>query len=243
MQVLQIRRRRNQDTLRAPLRKICNDHCHRYRCEDTKLATQNAELNGKNDKRKNEQIALERLVIFPTRSKQERRRHRIPIRPVSTVCERALPHAHRLHLRRNDARSLIVRRLRKPVRAVLDELLHAHLRAPDDGPVQSGKVLLVRRVDAGAPAEEQIHHRWKTFICCPHQAGVALRVGTVDGYVLVQEKQDKEDVAVKNGEVEDIVALSVGQERVRAVLQEQIDDVVVAALDCPHCWRRDCFSA
>jgi hypothetical protein len=56
--------------------------------------------------------------------------------------------------------------------------------------------------------------------------------GVLDVYrnALVQEEDDQEDVAVEGADVQRVVALVVGYERVGAVLQEEVDSVVVAPL-------------
>jgi hypothetical protein len=63
---------------------------------------------------------------------------------------------------------------------------------------------------------------------------MTLCVGDVHGDVLVQEEDELEDVAVESGRVEEVEALVVGNERVGAVLEQQVDDVVVAAFGGPE---------
>ena len=62
---------------------------------------------------------------------------------------------------------------------------------------------------------------------------MALRIGNVDGNVLVKEEDKLIDVAIEGRAVQEIEALVVGEERVGAVIEEKIDDVVVAALSSP----------
>lgn len=62
---------------------------------------------------------------------------------------------------------------------------------------------------------------------------MGLRVGDVDGYVLVQEKDQLVHIAVEGGRVQEVKALVVGDEGVGAVLEQQMDDVIVAAFRGP----------
>lgn len=70
-----------------------------------------------------------------------------------------------------------------------------------------------------------------------------LRVGDVDGDVLVQQQDDLVDVAVERGRVQQVEALVVGEQRVGAMVEEQVDDVVVAALRGPEDGRRNGVAA
>jgi hypothetical protein len=63
---------------------------------------------------------------------------------------------------------------------------------------------------------------------------VRLRVGDVDGYVLVQEKHNLVDIAIEGRRVQKVEALVVGEEGVGAVVEQQVDNVVVAALSSPE---------
>lgn len=63
---------------------------------------------------------------------------------------------------------------------------------------------------------------------------MALGVRDIDGDFLVKEKDEKERVSVNGREVQDIVALRVREEGIGAVIEEEVDDVVVAALGSPH---------
>ena len=63
---------------------------------------------------------------------------------------------------------------------------------------------------------------------------MALRIGYVDGYVLVEKEDDLVDIAVEGRAVQEVEALVVGEERVGAVVEEEVDDVVVAAFGGPE---------
>ena len=52
----------------------------------------------------------------------------------------------------------------------------------------------------------------------------------------MQQDEDKEDVAVEGRQVEDVVALTIGQGSVCAIFQEEMYNVEVALLRRPHCW-------
>lgn len=62
---------------------------------------------------------------------------------------------------------------------------------------------------------------------------MGLRVGDVDGDVLVQQQDELVDIAIEGGRVQQVEALVVGEQRVRAMLEQQVDDVVIAALRSP----------
>ena len=72
---------------------------------------------------------------------------------------------------------------------------------------------------------------------------MGLRVGNVDGDVLVQQQDELVDVAVEGGRVQQVEALVVGEERIGAVLEQQVDDVVVAAFGGPEDGRGDGIAA
>lgn len=61
-----------------------------------------------------------------------------------------------------------------------------------------------------------------------------MRVWPINGYVLVEEKDQEKDVAVDSGKVKDIVTLPINDEGVRSVLEKQGNDIVVTSLRCPH---------
>jgi hypothetical protein len=70
-----------------------------------------------------------------------------------------------------------------------------------------------------------------------------LRVWDVDGYVLVEEQDKLEDIAIERRRVQQVEALVVGEKRVGAVVEEEVHDVVVAALCGPEHGSRDGVSA
>jgi len=72
---------------------------------------------------------------------------------------------------------------------------------------------------------------------------MAEAVGNIDGDALVKKQDEEENVAIEGGDVESIVSLLVGDERVGAVVKEKIDDVVVTALSSPLEWCCDRVAA
>jgi hypothetical protein len=61
-----------------------------------------------------------------------------------------------------------------------------------------------------------------------------LRIRDIDGYVLVEQQDQLVDIAVERGRVQQVEALVIGEERVGAVVEEEVYDVVVAALSSPE---------
>jgi hypothetical protein len=100
--------------------------------------------------------------------------------------------------------------------------------------MQSCEALVVGGIDIGAPPQEQIDARRVAFICRPHEWCVRLRVWDIDWYVLVEQQDQLVDIAVERGRVQQVEALVVGEERVGAVVEEEVDNVVVAALSSPE---------
>lgn len=158
---------------------------------------------------------------------------RAAVRPVARLAQRPTPLSCCVHLLGRHSRRLPVIVLREPISAVLQQLLDAALAALDERPVQRCEALVIGSIHVGAPAQEQVHTRRIPLICGPHERGVGLRVGDVDGDVLVQQQDELVDVAVEGGRVQQVEALVVGEQRVRAVLEQQVDDVVIAALRSP----------
>jgi hypothetical protein len=72
---------------------------------------------------------------------------------------------------------------------------------------------------------------------------VRLWVWDVNGYVLVEQQDQLIDIAVECGRVQQVEALVVGEERVGTVVEEEVYNVVVAALSCPEDGRCDSISA
>jgi hypothetical protein len=72
---------------------------------------------------------------------------------------------------------------------------------------------------------------------------VRLRVRDIDGYVLVQEQDQLVDIAVERRRMQQVEALVVGEERVGAVVEQEVHDVVVAALCSPEHGGRDGVTA
>ena len=149
-----------------------------------------------------------------------------------------MPHRDCVHLFCALCGRLSVLGFREAIGAVFDELLDTALRALDEGPVQRGEAVLVRRGDAGAPQEQDLDARRVALIRRPHEAGVAVRVGHVHRNIGVQQHDELEDVAIHRRVLEKVESLVVRRHRVRAVLEEEIDDVVVAAARRPEDGRR-----
>ena len=59
----------------------------------------------------------------------------------------------------------------------------------------------------------------------------------------MEEKREKEHVAVECSQVQDVVALAIYQVWIGAMLQEEIDNVVMTPLGSPHGWSRNGFAA
>jgi hypothetical protein len=72
---------------------------------------------------------------------------------------------------------------------------------------------------------------------------VRLGVWNIDGYVLVEEQDELVHIAVECRRMQQVEALVVGEERVGAVVEEEIHDVVVAALCSPEHGSRNGISA
>lgn len=107
---------------------------------------------------------------------------------VPSLTERPAPLSRCVHLLSRDRRCLSVIVLREPIRTVLEQLLYATLAPLYQCPVQCSETLVICGVHIRAPAQEQVHTRGITLVCCPHEWGVGLWVGDVDGDVLVQEE-------------------------------------------------------
>lgn len=118
---------------------------------------------------------------------------------VTSLAERPAPLLRCVHLLGRDSGCLSVVVLRKSICTVFEQLLYATLAALDQSPVQRCEALVVRRVHIRTPAQEQIHTRGIALVSCPHQWGVGLRVGDVDGDVLVQEQDELVDIAIECG--------------------------------------------
>ena len=100
--------------------------------------------------------------------------------------------------------------------------------------MECSEALVVGRVHVGAPSEEQINTRRIALVCSPHERGMALGIWNINGYVLVEQQDDLVHIAVERGAVQEIEALVVGEERVGAVVEQEVDNVVVATLRSPE---------
>lgn len=100
--------------------------------------------------------------------------------------------------------------------------------------MQRRETLVIRGVYVCAPSQKQIDARWIAFVCCPHERGMALRVWNVDGNILVEEQDKLEYIAVEGCAVQEVEALVIGKEGVGAMVEKEVDDVVVAALCGPQ---------
>lgn len=150
-----------------------------------------------------------------------------------SLCQRAMPLSLCVHLLCCHGGRLAVVVLGETVCAVLEQLVYAFLAAFDEGPVQACEALVIGRIHVCAPSQEQIHAGRVALVCCPHERCMRLRIWNVDGYVLVEEKHDLVDIAVEGRRMEQVEALVVSEERVGAVVEQEVHDVVVAALRRP----------
>ena len=183
------------------------------------------------------------LVLQEVARPGPRRCQRNPVLVVPALSERGVPRDLRVELGRGGGRRLALVCLGEAIGAVLDELQDAVRVALDEGPVQSREALLVGVLHACAPSEEDIDTLVVALVRGPHEGSVAVGVEDVDGYALVEEQDDEEDVSVEGRGMEGVVALRIGYERVGAVLEEEVNGVVVAALGSPLKRRRDRLAA
>lgn len=109
--------------------------------------------------------------------------------------------------------------------------------------MECSEALVVGRVHVGAPSEEQINTRRIALVCSPHERGMALGIWNINGYVLVEQQDDLVHIAVERGAVQEIEALVVGEERVGAVVEQEVDNVVVATLRSPEDGCRNSIAA
>jgi hypothetical protein len=154
-----------------------------------------------------------------------------------------MPLPCRVHFLGRDFGCLAVVIFGEAVGAVFEQLLYGALASFYEGPVEGCEALVVGRIHVCAPAEEQIHAGRVALVCRPHERGVRLRVGDIHGYVLVEQQDDLVHVPVEGGAVQEVEALVVGEQRVGAVVEQQVDDVVVAALSSPEDGCRDGIAA
>lgn len=61
-----------------------------------------------------------------------------------------------------------------------------------------------------------------------------LKIRPIYGDILVKEENQEKDVAIKGSKMKNVVALHISDKWIRSVLQEQINNVVMASLDSPH---------
>ncbi|KAI6772838.1 hypothetical protein HG530_003796 [Fusarium avenaceum] len=108
----------------------------------------------------------------------------------------------------------------KSIGAVLDKLEDASWASLYQSPMQRGESLLICRMDACAPAKKEVDDLGKAFVSRPHKRRMTEGVQDVDGNALVKKEGDEEDMAVESRDVEGVVALSVGNQRVCSMLEE-----------------------
>lgn len=70
-----------------------------------------------------------------------------------------------------------------------------------------------------------------------------IRIEHVDGNALVEQQDNQQDIPVECRDVKRIVALGIGDERIGAVLKQQVDSVIMAPLSCPLERRSDGITA
>lgn len=148
-----------------------------------------------------------------------------------------------MQLAGRDGWGLTSARLGKPIRSILNKLEDTVRVTLDKRPVQRGESLLVRSVNAGTPSEEYVDALREALVSSPHQRRVTVGIDDIDGNALVEQENKEKHVAVESRDVKRVVALGIGNEGVGAVLQEQIDGVVVASLSSPLERSRDGFAA
>lgn len=194
--------------------------------------SQDVEGNTQNERRPQEEESGQELPRVLDKPQGEL--FRVGILVVSAVVQRPVPHAHAVHLLRRHSRGLALVVGGEPVCSVLNHLLDASVRSLDQGPVQCSEALGIPPVHICAPPEQDIHTGGEALVCRPHQAGVALGIRDVDVNVaMVQQQDELEDVAVQGGAVQQVVALVIRDERVSAMLEEEVDDAQVAFLRGP----------
>ena len=229
-----------QQLLRGHLHKVAHNQRQRHANEDRVVADQ-PQRQKKNRKGPKENESRQKPpCVFDAWDGEFLRS---PVRLVAGLAQRPVPLPCRVHLLSRNSGRLPVVVLRKPICTVLQQLLYASLTALDQRPVQGRKALVVGSIHVCAPAQEQVHTRGIALVRSPHERSVGLRVGDVDGNILVQEEHELVDVAVEGGRVEEVEALVVGEEGVGAVLEQQVHDVVVAAFGGPEDGRSDGIAA
>ena len=72
---------------------------------------------------------------------------------------------------------------------------------------------------------------------------MTLWIWNVHGYVLMQKHDNLEDIPVQSRAVQEVEALVVGEEWICAVVEEEVDNIVVAALSRPQDRRCDGITA
>ncbi len=178
------------------------------------------------------------------------------VRPEADICEGAVHGWGALELDGHLARRLALVLLDAQVRACIGELANAEAVALDDRPVHRGEPQIVLRSERRAVREQQLDADRVALVRGPHQGGVPLRVARVDagaallarrllavppprasraveeGRLLQQEEQGHHGAAVDD-EVQRVEALRVLQQRVGALLEEQVHDEQVSAARRP----------
>ena len=97
----------------------------------------------------------------------------------------------------------------------------------NDRPVKGRKASIVLRMCTGPVLQQELHGKCIALVCRPHQRRMALRIPCVDVDGLVQEVKQGDDRRRVRNEVEGVVALRIGDVRVRVVGDEQLDHVQV----------------
>ncbi|KAF6743274.1 hypothetical protein DFP72DRAFT_137954 [Ephemerocybe angulata] len=155
------------------------------------------------------------------------------------LLQRALPRPQTLQLHGHVPRRPVLRVLRRHIPALLDQPPDAHLVPAHDRPVQRRQPRLVLQIRIRAVPQQQINAQRIALVRRPHERRVPLRVARVHADRLVQQIQQRHNATTMGDEVQGVVALAVGDGRVRAVRNEQVDDVEVAVARGPLHGRRD----
>lgn len=194
MHRLHIRRRPPQPPLRPRLHQINSQKRHRHREIHNRMAQNIYKAEPHKEWPQKIRLPIETPPILHNHIQGKLARRDIGV--VSAFRQREHPLLRGVHLARDDAGRLALVVLGEAVAAVFDEFEDTVLRAFDEGPVQGREALIVSCVHVRAPFEEEVYDGAVAFVGGPHETRVALGICDVDGYVLVQEEGDLEDVSV-----------------------------------------------
>ncbi|KAI6766899.1 hypothetical protein HG531_011259 [Fusarium graminearum] len=127
------------------------------------------------------------LVLQEVASTRPRRHRGVTILVETAFRQGSVPGDFGVELLCRHRRSLARLCLCKSVGTVFDKFEDAPRTSFNQSPMQRGEALFVGRVDACAPAEEEIDALGKALVSSPHQRRVAKGVDDINGNSLVQE--------------------------------------------------------